>query len=881
MSAARRPAQPPPREIRRAGGLFPIDVLRSVRAATGADVVTVYLSNPGAPHDRGSYVLLGESGASASYLPYLRGPLRPGSVARFSAHDRKKVRKVADVAADADFAASSFCCHHALRSLARLSVRLPTGLPAAAARQNGDAHASEPPPVPGVIPPFLELFLNYRRPRRDGELAAAAAAATQLLLDAAPRILGDPELRLLMDPREIAVRHRKLQRIADRFHDEHRAAIDSAAAADAVKRSIDACGKALARFVAGELASPRAAAPRLSFWFLDAWDGRPRDCEPLLLLAHPEERAEPVSHALRGPSDHGVLRFVGASGRSVAFERIEKAPAAWRALHRPSASAGAVLTVPLFSGTRPFALLQIESTQGGALLRRVRRLWQVVPAIEPLLRDVRERQAQLRDHEARVLLTSFTTTRFRPKHEAMGERLRQTVNRLGVTACSMTRVGGGRAAHHWTSALPTAGTTDLLATGAVQRLLVELAALLAEAGASASERPLALALRFGPVAGRTTELRASFAYRRSAGADEPGGRSSGPPQLRRTAFPHGTPAAACARALVAELARGLAPGVAGELVVVPNFTRARKGSGRREVGSLLALLTSDSETPASRPWLLTAVAVAHALGLALFTVESIEDQASLLAWATAGVGSIHDVVGALGRSVELIRTGAARRDELLLAADTLEGIRDQMALLDGLARGESLTPLADEETDFAAFMANVIRRAILISGNHPDDVVQRIAAVAAPVHVGRHLRSRVAGGLTNAIANALKYGGAGQPSVDANRGADGVVEVVIRNESFARTSVESLRAAREVVGQVREGDASEVLMRLLDASRGKPTLRGVGTWLTARIVREVLHGDFELDYATSSADPEVVEVRARVRFRFDGETLLAGPSGRG
>lgn len=874
------PSRAPRRGARRSGGLVPAALLRELRAATGADLVTLYLSNPAAPHDRASYVLLGESGASASFRPYLQGPLRPGSVARFSAHDRKKVLKVADAAAHPAFGPSAFRRHHAIRSLARLSVRLPT-VPLA-------PPAAEPPPLPGVIPPFLELFLSYRKPRRDAALAAACAAAKQLLLDGAPKLLEEAELRLLIDPREVAVRHRKLQRIADRFHDEARGAIDSAAAADAVKRSVDGCLRALARFVAAELLPPRAGLQHLSFWLLDAWSGRPRDCEPLLLHAHPEERevpsAAPPTAPLRAPFERGALRFVGATGRSVVVERLADAAPAWRALHAEVPADHAALTVPLFSGARPFALLHVDAANGAALLRRVRRLWQVIPSLESLLRDVRERQAQLRDHEARVLLSAFAATRFRPKHEAMRERLRQTVNRLGVTACSMTRLAEGGAAEHWTSALPQADAPDLLAAPAVQRLLAQLAGQLAEAGgsssassgagggANAAERPLAVSLSvsLGAARGGAPQLHALFAYWRG-GAQ---GVDGAAPRLQRSSFAASTPVAATARALIGELARALPADGAGELVVVPNYTRTRKATGRRAVGSLLVLWSAAREPQASRPWLLTAVAVAHALGLALFTVESIENQANLLAWATAGVGSIHDVVGALGRSVELIRAGGGSPDELELAADTLEGIRDQMALLDGLARGEPLAPLAAESTRFDEFMASVVRRAILISGNHPDDVQQQIERAARPVAVGRHLRSRVAGALTNAIANALKYGGAGAPAVRAALDADDVVTVVITNRSFARTSVESLRAARDIAGQVREGDAAEVLMRLLDASRGKPTLRGVGTWLTTRIVREVLHGAFELDYEVAPDDPEVVDVRARIRFRFDGEPVV-------
>ncbi|MBM4016678.1 MAG: hypothetical protein FJ293_17180, partial [Planctomycetes bacterium] len=270
--------------------LLPVEVLHALHAATGCDVVTVYLSNPAAPHDRASYVLLGQSGASAAFSPYLRGPLRPQSLERFSAHDRVKALLVPDVRAHAAFRGSVFCRHHAIRSVARLSVRLPTTAAAAPARRKSAAPPAEPPPVPGALPPFLEVFLSWRRPRENGALAAASAAAKSLLLKRAESLLADPELRLLMDPRAIAVRHRKLQRIADRFHDDHLPAIDSSAASAAVARAIEACCRAVAELLDGELFVRKGDDRRISFWWLDRWGARPSDHDPRQFFVHPPPR---------------------------------------------------------------------------------------------------------------------------------------------------------------------------------------------------------------------------------------------------------------------------------------------------------------------------------------------------------------------------------------------------------------------------------------------------------------------------------------------------------------------------------------------------------------------------------------------------------------
>ena len=67
---------------------------------------------------------------------------------------------------------------------------------------------------------------------------------------------------------------------------------------------------------------------------------------------------------------------------------------------------------------------------------------------------------------------------------------------------------------------------------------------------------------------------------------------------------------------------------------------------------------------------------------------------------------------------------------------------------------------------------------------------------------------------------------------------------------------------------------------VLNASRGKPTLRGVGTWLTTRIAREVLRGTYSLDFAPKREDAEILAVRAQIRFRFDGAVVPSAAADR-
>jgi hypothetical protein len=851
-------------------GLLPRRVMQELTRTTGADAVTVYLSNPAAPYDRSSYVLLGQVGVSADYAPYMWGPLSPASVALFSAVDHLKRRVVADIPSSGGYSGSSFARHQAVRSMARISVRLPLES-ARRRRAVGRAPAGSTKAAPGVIPPFLEVFLSYRLPRTARTLSAATDRAHSLLTRYAASILGRPELRPIVDPFQVAIRHRRLQRISDRFAESADASLDTPEACDRVLAGIGLAYAALGDLVHRELDLAEGVDGYVSFHAVEFWGRTPSDCEPVSFYVHPPTAAGSLRYVIAANPGKGLCRFAASNGRTVAIENLAKAADVWRRTHLNAGVSGASITVPLYTGRRVFGVMNLEAPTKAGLLESSQRLWQVLPSIEQLLRDLFARRRQVDDAKSRYVQKCFTTYRLNPKREALENRMDVLWRVFPVEACSTTALRDDGA--HETAARGEPAAKALLEHPELSRIFVRLAA--ETAAGRGRHPPSALSVTGARLADGRVEIHSAYGYvrsqrrseRRSDGAIDSFGRLE---FTRRDVLP------VLDREALAELlasaragAEALAADTLFEFVVLPiQKLRQERSEDAGPVG-LLVLLSADDRFPLTKSSLANLLLLSQALQMVLFTVERLENENNLFSWAAAGVGSIHDLIGAVGKSVEVLRdpslSGASVRKTVVL----LEAIRDHMALLDARTRGGRGGVEDLVTASFHTWIRDIVERSAILSGHRLGSVEVDFKTPDRPVTLSAGRVAPVAAALCNILSNGFKYGGAMErgPRVTARLEGD-VVDIGVENRAYEAVFGKALRAAQSVAERVAAGAAAEELKKLLRDDGKNHAMRGIGVWLTARIVSEVLKGEYRLIVDTGRDPDDIIRVEAGVRFKL-------------
>ncbi|MCA8956353.1 MAG: hypothetical protein KDC87_09775, partial [Planctomycetes bacterium] len=409
--------------------LLPAGLEEALREAVAAATVTIYLSDPTAAFDRSSYVMLGHAGVRADYVARMRGPLKPDSIDRFSASDRRPERVVPDVATESDFQESSFVAAHGIRSLFRLSVRI---------RRGGRAAWDS-------VPILLEVFASYREPRGAAELRQLARKARKMLDESMAEVREHLARSALLNPRAAAQRFRRLDRLAQRLagvsdpyapgpgpseRDDSESDSPSherpaAAAYAQAKRRWWASRwwvgfRELANYVLDCLELPQRST-EVSFHYCHAWGAE--DLELIPFFVHPEPR----TRRLRGPLVRNaaapILREVAASGTSFVFDELDSQPEAVRRLYGDAPRPGSAITVPLFAG--PHANCVLHVTSAGRVRRdsALATLWRTLPLIERILGDILAHRALQDGILARLATQTLGTMTLSPRDLAIEHRL--------------------------------------------------------------------------------------------------------------------------------------------------------------------------------------------------------------------------------------------------------------------------------------------------------------------------------------------------------------------------------------------------------------------------------------------------------------------------
>ncbi|MCA9319995.1 MAG: hypothetical protein KDB53_04635, partial [Planctomycetes bacterium] len=810
--------------------LIPAAIVDSLQSVTGADTITIYLSSPAAPHERASYVLLACRGIVADHAAEMWGPLPHASLAVFSASDTKKRRVISDVTAKPPFSTSRFARQNAIKSLARLSIRLPI---------RPSARPQEPDPVAGVIPPFLEVFLSYREPRTEVDLEALATRANHLLLGHAADILDCQEIKGLVDPRQVGIRARRLERVSDRFKTHEDTSLRGRSGRRRLRRSVEECFDALCGFMARELGIGVETPHSISVHAVERWHhGEVPEFDVYPVHATPFAPREALHQRLRSGPRPGVCRFVAAHETSVVLD-VRDLTVGWEKIYIPGDVRGLSITFPLFHGALLFGVINVEVEWQDGIVGRLQQIWQVLPTFEELVFDSFRRLSAVDDAVTLSVIKSFSSFPLRPRRKAIKNRLRRLRSMFELQACSLaTFVDDGEA--------EVVGSQDASPRVSVRIQAKELARVCAAVAALSEEGDWSnsiVALGLGQTA-QTHAYRFQIQEQRES-------------SVRRRAIESNDRSTKVLRSFLST--SGLLPDASGDMVLMPIEHKMMSPSDGAPRFDLLMVFSSAPGADLSRSRLERLLDIRDAMASALAGVDRIQMQTTLFAWATAGIGSIHDVVNALGRSSELLREDPTE-DEIVRVADLLVALRNQLALLDGLARQKPATRSKLTTVAVAQFVERIVYESSLLAGHSQRPVQTTVDDESRQIRVSVAQKERLLSVLSNVIANSFKYGAGGAPTVHASIGRDNEMTIVVRNQAYRELYENALESARQTASRVQEENAAEVLYSILRNKRSVASLQGIGIWLTARIVKEILQGRFVISYAVSANDATMLDV---------------------
>jgi signal transduction histidine kinase len=827
--------------------LIPVDIVRSLVAATDADTATVYLSNPAAPNTRASYVLLACAGVDADHALKMWGPLPPASLREFSAVDTKKRRIVPGGADQPAIAGSRFARDNGIRSLVRQSIRLPPLAGAAAA---------EPIRVPAIMPPFVEVFLSYRTTRSEAELAAAADTAQKLLLTRASEIIECEAIRPLIDPHQVAMRHRRLQRVEQRCDRLVETSLRRHAGRRRARAEVADCFAALVQFLrrelfAAETGDAGTVEHSIAIYAVERWGGHEGDGDMSLVDIHPVFTTDnlPLDELhgkLRSHANPGICRYVAAHGTSVLLPDSAAPPPSFGQIFIEGFVRGPNVTWPLYRGESVFAVVNVEFGPGVDYRGRLQRIWQVLHVIERVVAAALQFSAEIDTADSLAITKAFSSFVHGPRARAIQGRVDYVGKCLGLPACSLAIFTDA-------DSIELASAPSSKALGAfADRHLVRLRPVLGDLAAVADGEKRIWRLCPGGD-GRTTRLY-SYRFRPRELLERSVSRHT---EVGKLELEVSNALRDWGRAL------GLQPSAATDLVLIAIRLMGEASADRRRY-AVLILTSTDGKVTFDRRQVERFMDLRDALSSSLDAIESREVQATLFSWATAGIGSLHDVVNALGLAAEQLQNEPGQ-DTIEQVADLLVALRNQVSLLDGLSRSEGPVGHHSETVQLDAFVRQIVYESSLLAGHSDAGVTVTVAPDTGPLRVGKAQKERFRSVLRNVIANAFKYGSGAPPRVQASV-VRGQLTIAVHNVAYREVFEKPLMAAADIVARVNAHKAADVLFGIIRGRRSVEKLPGIGVWLTARIVKEVLRGRFTIAYQDTVDGPDLIEVECGAVF---------------
>ena len=815
---------------------LPPELLLEIVERTGADQVSVYLSDPNWPFARSSYILIGTVGLDPNYLPYVRGPLKPGSVARFSAADNEQTLLVDDVPARELFGESRFAEQHKVRSLMRLSIRL------------SDAKIRSQKLL--RMPPMLEVFCNFSRPRTRGELEHLAADLRAWLGEKAAEIRKLDGIRRLLKARRLVKKERRLERIVNDLVE--RCAYN--APTRKLRRHVESALRELSGFILDTCWFDRRSTT-ISYFFCHTWDDQAGD--PVVMAAWPDGVTDLVKRRIAEEPKGGIVRHVQKTKSSVILDSVRTAPPRWRKMHLKARHDGFSVTFPLFSGNRVACIINIESDHEGFDDAAGAELWRLMPHIERLIADVLAHRAQADTLDARDVLRGLNTKPFGPRKLAVQGRLEMLGRFLKASELTFVEFDGdveditqwrrrGRYRDGWRLRLAPARD--------IARFLYR--------------RPATRLLSFARVVDRD-EVRVT-GYRVTQGRDAD--RISRSPQKAADVPPlHFADQAEPADEEAA------APVGMREDLVMPLWRPRDGDEGKKEVRGLL-IVTKDGRTFTLSPLRIeNLIYIADTFSSSIFSIDNLARKGKLYNWAAAGVGPIHDLIHVANLCEQELAGVEAPGHDLGVARERVAVVRDQLSLWYQMAQPRDGATPSRERVGLRELVQSAVRGALILTGETMDRAVE-YEGYDGLVEVRSGSRSGIIAVVSNALSNSIRWGlGIERIRVSFDP-AVGEVAIQLSNRVRRQNKEALLREAVGIARRVSAGATAPVLESIAGKSEVSG-LRGLGTWLASRVTRELLDGRYSLAYRELADDPKHLMVEATVVFparRADGVEAREG-----
>lgn len=798
-------------------------VLAEVRERTGCDVLTAYLSDPSWPSARSSYVLIGDVGVDEEYAPFMRGPLKPQSMVLFSATDDAAtliLPDLTDLGQEAHpFAKSSFSTHHRVKSVIRLSIRL--------------ADVNRRSRTLLRLPPMLEVFLSFREARPADALDAIADDARALLEGRGAEIRRLEELRLLLKPRHLAKKQRRLERVASEFA---QSCVFNAPTRE-LRRHVERTFHALSRFLVESCWLPHQST--ISFYFCRTWSSATDAAEdPVLVFSYPESDADPLKTIIAKHPGQGLVRYVARTKKSVVLDSVADASGEWKSRHLKTRHDGFSVTVPLFAGERLLCVLNIESAEAGFDDRSGAFLWRLLPQIERLLANLFAHRAQADILDVREVLRSLNTKPFTPMQEAVRGRIQLLERFLKASSVAFVEFRDNRAMpmQIWRASDEPAGAPlaplEKLRAFLADDPAIRMVSIQGWGPGDAEHRVACYRLtsqKDGPRVQRTLTTLDRTGPLRRTGADE-----------------------AASDALREDL-------------VLPLWQVSKDDAGEKQVRGLLILTkvgTIFSLTPLRVENL---TYIADTLSLSIFSIEQVAEKGTFYQWATAGVGPIHDLIHVANLLADSLGGDRYDGDETLaVARERAQVIKEQLALWYQFAQPQTVVGHRPETVELLSTVETAIRRGMLLVGRKQ---MPKIDSNCGPTRIVVNCGTEVGitAVLSNSLSNSIRWGrGIEKVSVRLDREA-GEVAVSVVNLVQREKREAALHEAMGIARDVHRGRTNAAFAAIVEdgESRG---LRGIGTWLASRVTRELLKGRYQLSFGVSPGDEKQLEVIATVVF---------------
>ncbi len=769
----------------------------------------------------------------------------------FSAHDRTRRLCVAEREKVRGGYKSQFAKVHEVKSYFRCSLNL-----------NARTAESGALPPSSFIAPFLEVFGSYKEPQSEETLREQARRAEKILVELAPTLLGDPNILPIVDPRLVAIRHRALQGIIADFEKKEQLSVRSKSRRELLRDSVETCLQSVYGFICKQIdCQPDDIA--FSFHAVKDWSKTPyrdpegtsttddiMDVDVYAHYATPRSWHRKVNEAL-GSHDHpGVCRYVARSGSSVALEtsRLHVDPKLyswWKSIYIESPVKGASVTFPLYHSDSVFGVINIETKKGLELFRKIPALWQVLPSLERLLfYALRRLQAfdEATLSASTQMLSSYVST---PRTKAFTRRLRMLQKMLSLEKAILVDVDSRVVEVFADSENEVAQLEDSKAVP----LRDQYEHWEWDAGSKHTKNGSIHILRFGPHGPEAKR----YQYDPKSGALT---RHRPDPQHLTT----------LADALEIN-AKSVADGNFREMVVLPFSMKveSRESSTRRH--ALLVLVTGGVSLDFGEYRVEGLFDVRDAFSSALTLIDRLSMQKELFAWASVGVGSIHDVVQALSREAEVLGQSPSET-QIQGVIKTLQVFVKQMNLIDGLVA----SPTTDEAhvvVPLDSFIQDVVGESAMLAG-HSIDRIDVEAPANRNFSIRPSERDRVSSALNNVLSNAFKYGSSqANPAVNASLiQHDGApfLQIQVVNRAARDRYESTLKKGKVIVDSVRSEDPVNVLYSLMRDRLRVSKFEGLGIWLTSRVVKDMLGGRYHLDFKVHQEDPRFLNVSCIAEF---------------